>query len=69
MGVRMGEAKRKAEELWKWLDALTEEERVVYGSARALFGRVFGRGQVYSYHLEMSETGRAALEKLRISGD
>ncbi|MBL3562852.1 hypothetical protein [Rhodovulum sulfidophilum] len=144
----MGEAKRKAADLQKWLDALTEDERVVYDTARALFdcfirpnhvggmcyqsafflheyiknshgiivepvigyvndgtddvlmshawlefrgkktdvslsftsrpeinppgqliylGRVFGKGQVYSYHREMSETGRSALEKLRIT--
>lgn len=146
----MGEAKRKAADLQKWLNAMTEEERVVYDSARALFDRfihpnrvgemcyhsafflheyiknshgilvepvigyvndgtddvlmshawlefsgkktdvslaftsrpdinppgqliyldrVFGQGQVYSYHREMSETGRAALEKFRIAGN
>lgn len=150
MGGRMGEARRKAADLQKWLDALTEEERVVYQSARALFDRfihpervsemcyhsvfflheyiknnhgiivepvigyindgtdevlmshawlefsgkktdvslaftsrpeinppgqliyldrVFGRGQVYSYHREMSEAGRAALEEFRITGN
>lgn len=146
----MGESKRKAADLQKWLDALTAEERVVYDSARALFDsfihpekvsemcyhsafflheyiknshgfivepvigyvndgtdevlmshawlefsgkktdvslaftsrpeinppgqliyldRAFGRGQVYSYHREMSETGRAALEKFRTTGN
>lgn len=150
MGERMGEAKRKEADLQKWLDALTEEERVIYASARALFDRfihpkqvsemcyhsafflheyiknrhgiivepvigyvndgtdevlmshawlefsgkktdvslaftsrpainppgqliyldrVFGRGRVYSYHREMSETGRAALERFRITGN
>jgi hypothetical protein len=39
MEGRMGEAKRNAADLQKWLDALTEEERVVYQSARALFDR------------------------------
>lgn len=146
----MGEAKRKAADLRKWLDALTEEERVVYLSARALFDRfirpervremcyhsvfflheyilnshgiivepvigyindgtdevlishawlefsgkktdvslaftsrpeinppgqliyldrVFGQGHVYSYHREMTEAGRAALEEFRINGN
>lgn len=146
----MGEAKRKAADLQKWLDALTEEERVVYDSARALFDRfirpervremcyhsvfflheyiknchgiivepmigyindgtdevqishawlefsgkktdvsltftsrpeinppgqliyhdrVFGRGHVYSYHREMSQAGRAALEEIRVAGN
>lgn len=35
----MGEAKQKAANLQKWRDTLTEEERVVYQSARALFDR------------------------------
>lgn len=150
MGGRMGEAKRKATDLQKWLDALTDEERVVFDSARALFDRfihpervsemcyhsvfflheyvknshgiiiepvigyindgtdevlishawlefggkktdvslaftsrpeinppgqliyldrVFGRGHAYSYHREMSEAGRAALEEFRIAGN
>ncbi|MDO6732456.1 hypothetical protein Q4577_20710 [Marinovum sp. 2_MG-2023] len=146
----MGEAKRKAADLQKWLDALTAEERVVCDASRALFDRfihpeqvsgvfyhsafflheyiknnhgiivetvvgydidgndevlmshawfelsgkktdvslastarpeintpgqliyldrAFGRGQVYSYHQEMSETGSAALEKFRTTGN
>ncbi|MBJ2153956.1 hypothetical protein [Paracoccus sp. IB05] len=145
----MGEAKRNAADLKKWLDALTDEERVVYECARALFDRfihprrvsemcyhsvfflyeyikkshgiivepvigyindgtdevlmshawlefsgkktdvslaftsrpdinppgqliyldhVFGRGHVYSYHREMSEPGRAALDEFRSAG-
>lgn len=144
----MGEAKRKAADLQKWLNTLTDEENVVYDSARALFDRfihpecisemcyhsvfflhedirnshgiivdpvigyindgtddvlishawlefggkktdvslaftsrpeinppgqliyldrVFGRGHTYSYHREMSEAGRAALEEFRIT--
>jgi hypothetical protein len=150
MGEKMGEAKRKAADLQKWLDALTKEERVVYDSARALFDRfihpervremcyhsvfflheyiknshgiivepmigyindgtdevqishawlefggkktdvsltftsrreinppgqliyhdrVFGQGNVYSYHREMSQAGRAALEEIRAAGN
>ena len=142
----MGEAKRNAADLQKWLDGLTKDERVVYESARALFDgfirpervremcyhsvfflheyiknshgiiiepvigfindgtddvlishawlelsgkktdvsltftsrpevnppgqliyhdRVFGMGHVYSYHREMSEAGREALEEIR----
>lgn len=35
----MGEAKRKARDLQKWLDTLTVEERVVHNTARALYDR------------------------------
>ncbi|WP_379862594.1 hypothetical protein [Mameliella alba] len=30
--------------------------------------RVFGQGHVYSYHREITQAGRAALEEIRISG-
>lgn len=31
--------------------------------------RVFGHGHVYSYHRQMPQEGRAALEEIRIAGD